>query len=90
MMWLKQAKVPRSTYETAIGERDAFEKEVKQLQQQVSVLVINEDVLRRLTLRAIALLQRVDTKRTGGAPFKQEIDVLVAEARSAGLIEEGT
>jgi hypothetical protein len=88
MMWLKQAKVPRSTYETAIGERDAFEEEVKRLQQQVSVLVINEDVLRRCALRAIALLQRVDTARTGGVAFKQEIDTLVGEARSAGLIEE--
>src|SRR6266567_3967737 len=94
-MWLKQAKVPRSSYETCVQERDGFEREVKRLQEhiadltgKVTALGFDEARVSSVAQRAIALLQRVDTTRTGGAAFKQEIDTLVGEAQSAGVIEE--
>jgi hypothetical protein len=97
MTWLNRKTVPKISYETLQEERDAFEREVQRLQEQnadltgkYTALAFDEAITRGLALRAIALLQRVDTTRTGGVAFKQEIDVLVGEARSAGVIEEGS
>ncbi len=94
--------VPKSRYDNVVLAHDvlleghtALTQEVGRLQAQVADLTSQYTALgaggarvRSLALRAIKLLQRVDTTRTGGAAFKQEIDVLVGEARSAGLVEE--
>ena len=88
-------KVPLSTYDTAIRERNAFEKEVERLQEQVadlsskySALGFDEALVRSLAQKALGLLERVSTTHRASPNFKREIDVLVGEARSAGLVEE--
>ncbi len=98
----KPETVPKKEYDLVKRERDALleghaalTQEVGRLQAQVADLTgkytalgFDEARASGIAQRAIALLQRVDTTRTGGAAFRQEIDVLVGEARSAGLIEE--
>jgi hypothetical protein len=75
-------------YDVLLEENQRLIGEVADLTGKYSVLGFDEALVRSLAQRAIALLQRVDTRRSGGATFKQEIDVLVGEARSAGVIEE--
>ena len=87
--------VPKSTYDTLEKERDAFEGEVKRLQAQVADLTgkytalgFDEARVSSLAQRAIRLLERVSTTHRASPNFKREIDVLVGEARSAGLVEK--
>jgi hypothetical protein len=91
----KEETISKATYDNFVLVYDAILEENQRLQEQVADLTgkytalgFDEALVRSLAQRAIALLQRVDTTRTGGAAFKQEIDALVGEARSAGLIEE--
>ncbi len=85
--WLKWM-VPRKEYESLQDEAKRLQAQVADLTGKYTALGFDEALVRSLAQRAIAFLQKVDTTRTGGVAFKQEIDVLVAEARSAGLIEE--
>ncbi|SRR6266568_3994978 len=87
--------VPKSRYDNIVLARDEALEDNKRLIEEVADLTgkytalgFDEARVSSLALRAIKLLQRVDTTRTGGMAFKQEIDALVGEARSAGLIEE--
>jgi hypothetical protein len=97
----KQAQLPKEetvsktaynnfvlAYDVLLEENQRLIGEVADLTGKYSVLGFDEALVRSLAQRAIALLQRVDTTRTGGVAFKQEIDALVGEARSAGLVEE--
>jgi len=84
--WLKWM-VPRKEYESLQDEAKRLQAQVADLTGKYTALGFDEALVRSLAQRAIAFLQKVDTTRTGGVAFKQEIDALVAEARSAGLIE---
>ncbi len=85
--WLKWI-VPRKEYDALQDKAKRLQAQAADLTSKYTALGFDEALVRSVAQRAIALLQRVDTTRTGGVAFKQEIDVLVAEARSAGLIEE--
>ncbi len=85
--WLKWM-VPRKEYESLQDEAKRLQAQVADLTGKYTALGFDEALVRSLAQRAIKLLQRVDTTRTGGVAFKQEIDALVGEARSAGLLEE--
>jgi hypothetical protein len=87
-MWHSKKTVPKSTYDALRGEVARLQEQIADLTGKYTTLGFDEALVRSLAQRAIALLQRVDTTRSGGATFKQEIDVLVGEARSAGVIEE--
>ncbi len=85
--WLKWM-VPRKEYESLQDEAKRLQAQVADLTGKYTALGFDEARVSSLAQRAIAFLQKVDTTRTGGVAFKQEIDALVGEARSAGLIEE--
>ena len=85
--WLKWM-VPRKEYESLQDEAKRLQAQVADLTGKYTALGFDEALVRSLAQRAIKLLQRVVTTRTGGVAFKQEIDALVGEARSAGLLEE--
>ncbi len=85
--WLKWM-VPRKEYDALQDEAERLQAQVADLTGKYTALGAGGALVRSLAQRAIALLQRVDTRRSGGVAFKQEIDALVGEARSAGLIEE--
>src|SRR6266571_5225379 len=85
--------VLKSRYDDVVLAHDVLLEDNKRLVEEVAgltgkytVLGFDEALVRSLAQRAIALILRVDTTRTGGVAFKQEIDVLVGEARSAGVI----
>jgi hypothetical protein len=85
---LPEETVSKAAYNNFVLAYDVLLEEVADLTGKYSVLGFDEALVRSLAQRAIALLQKVDTTRSGGVAFKQEIDVLVGEARSAGVIEE--
>lgn len=94
--------VPKSQYDTLAAEYDALVQECESLEGQrdravqqgedlsvkYSALGFDYALVEGLAKKAIALLQEVDTTRTGGmALYRKRIDLL-REAQSAGLIEE--
>ena len=94
--------VAKGKYEAAVSVRDEvlakntlLAEEVQLLQEQIADLTGKYTALgvggarvRGMAEKAIRLLERVSTTHRASPNFKREIDVLVAEARSAGLIEE--
>jgi len=94
-LFSKQKTVPKSTYDTLQEERDAFEREVKRLQEQVhdltgkcTAMAFDETITRGLAKRTITFLGTLEAGHKVGVARQKEIDALVAEAKAAGLVPE--